>query len=306
MAKSPKDVFQVFELANLQTMCEHIDIDYADKAKKQLVTELSEYVSSLGLSLMLKEQKVKVLKDVAKMCDWEDERPQLKGTIAKKIQETMEEQGPKKFLKKVDTSLLQKFLQALRVDITNVSRKDLIDLILQNTDEIGMENFFSSFPNTTLKLFLKLCNLKVDSDNSQYTIIRALIEQESIIAPYEPAADEHPSKNKPPIDKNISNVDLYTHYFKEDLADYLLNHKPPLISNGSKKELVERVRRSFDDEGPPDKDKKKERKRKSTNSDEDKEKEDKEPSSKDGSKEKPQPSKNIAESPKNKGTKRKK
>jgi len=266
MAKPPKDVFQVFDLKHLQNMAEQIDIDYADKAKKQLVTELSEYVSSNGLSLMLKEQKVKVLKDVAKMCDWEDERPQLKGTIAKKIQETMEEQGPKKFLKKVDTSLLQKFLEALRVDISNVSRKDLVDLILQNTDEIGMENFFSSFPSTTLKIFLKFCKLKVDSDNSQYTIIRALIEQESIIAPYEPAADEHPSKNKPPIDSNISNVDLYTYYFKEDLAEWLSDRQ--LISNGSKKELVERVRRSLDDKSDEKKDKKKPRKRKSNADDE--------------------------------------
>jgi len=194
MAKSPKEVFQVFDLEHLQNMADHINIDYADKTKKQLVTELSAHVSSLGLSLMLKEQKVKVLKDVAKLCDWDDERPQLKGTIAKKIQETMEEQNPKKFLKKVDTTILQKFLEALRVDLTNVTRKDYVELILQNTDEIGMENCFSSFPNTKLKKFLKLCNLKVDSDTSQYTIIRALIEQESIIAPYEPGPDEHPSK----------------------------------------------------------------------------------------------------------------
>jgi len=246
MAKTPKEVFQVFDLERLQNMAEHIDIDYADKTKKQLVTELSAHVSSLGLSLMLKEQKVKVLKEVAKLCDWDDERPQLKGTIAKKIQETMEEQNPKKFLKKVDTSILQKFLEALRVDLSNISRKDYVELILQNTDEIGMENCFSSFPNTKLKEFLKFCKLKVDSDNSHYTIIRALIEQESIIAPYEPASGEHPSKNKPQIDSQITNVDLYTHYFKEDLSDWCTLNKPPLISNGSKKELVERIRRSVD------------------------------------------------------------
>jgi hypothetical protein len=168
---------------------------------------------------------------------------------------------------------LQKFLEALRVDITNVSRKDLVDLILQNTDEIGMENFFSSFPSTVLKLFLKFCKLKVDSDNSQYTIIRALIEQESIIAAYEPAADEHPSKNKPPIDKNISNVDLYTHYFKEDLAEWLSANG--LISNGSKKELVERVRRYLDGKTDVKKDKKKPRKRKSNPDDESSEDKDK-------------------------------
>jgi hypothetical protein len=245
MAKTPKEVFQVFDLERLQNMAEHIDIDYADKTKKQLVTELSAHVSSLGLSLMLKEQKLKVLKEVAKLCDWDDERPQLKGTIAKKIQETMEEQNPKKFLKKVDTTILQKFLEALRVDLSNISRKDYVELILQNTDEIGMEYCFSSFPTSKLKEFLKFCKLKVDSDNSQYTIIRALIEQESIIAPYEPASGEHPSKNKPQIDSQITNVDLYTHYFKEDLSDWCF--KKGLISNGSKKELVERIRRSVDE-----------------------------------------------------------
>jgi len=286
MPKTPKEVFSVFSLEHLQYMAERIrDIDYAEKNKKQLVNELAAHCSSLGLTKMLQELKVKQLKELGKLCEWEDDRPTVKSAIAKKLQETMEDQTPKKFLSRLSPDLKREILKALQVD-PPASREDYVDVILQTTHEIGMENFFSSFPTTKLKEFVKYCSLKIDSDSLD-TILRALVEQESIKAHYEPAPGEVPSKTQPEINKNISVVDLWTHYYKEDLASWCNNEK--LTSHGSKKEIIERIRRFFDG-NLEDRDKKKERKKKITSSEED-EVEDKEKTSSRSSK-KNQPNKN--------------
>jgi len=108
---------------------------------------------------------------------------------------------------------------------------------------MGMENFFSSFPTTKIKKFVKFCGLKVDTDSLD-VLLRALIDQESVKSHYEAGPGEHPSKVKPEIDKNITVVDLYNHYFREDLSKWCTENS--LIGSGSKKELVERIRRSFD------------------------------------------------------------
>jgi len=216
---------------------------------------------------MLNELKVTHLKELGKLCEWEDDRPTVKSAIAKKLQEIMEEQTPRKFLSRLSPDLKREILKALRVDVP-ASREDYVDVILQTSNEIGMEYCFSSFPTTKLKEFVKLCKLKIDSDSLD-TILRALVDQESIKAHYEPAPGEVPSKSQPEIDKNISIVDLWTHYYKEDLANWCTSEK--LTSHGSKKEIIERIRRFFD--GNLDKrDKRKDRKKKKTSEEEDKEK----------------------------------
>jgi len=227
----------------LQWMAESRNIDSSDKSKKQLIQELSNHVTSLGLSVMLRILKVKELKEMAKLCDWEDDKiPTGKATIAKKIQETMEDMGPKKYLEKCDSSILRAIMNAMVVE-PPASRKDYVDFITQNADEMGLENCLSSFPTTKIKELVKHCNLKTDSDSLD-TLLRALVDQESIKAHYEPQGDEQPSKTKPDIDKNISVVDLYNHYFREDLAHFC--DEKNLISHGSKKELVERIRRFWE------------------------------------------------------------
>jgi len=255
----------VFDLEPLQYMAEHWNIEYAEKKHKLLVNELAAYCSSQGLTLMLNELKVTHLKELGKLCEWEDDRPTVKSAIAKKLQEIMEEETPRKFLsQRVSPDLKREILKALRVDVP-ASREDYVDVILQTSNEIGMEYCFSSFPTTKLKEFVKLCNLKIDSDSLD-TILRALVDQESIKAHYEPAPGEVPSKTKPQIDKDISVVDLWTYYYKEDLASWCTWNK--LTSHGSKKEMIERVRRYFD--GNLDqRDKRKDRKKKKTSEEDD-------------------------------------
>jgi hypothetical protein len=243
-------------------MAEIRNIDSAEKSKHQLVDELSDHVSALGLTVMLRILKVVQLKLMLKLCDTSDDRtPTNKTSIAKKIQETMEEIGPRKFLEKLDSLVQREIIKSMEVDIP-AAKRDYVDTILQTTEEMGMENFLSSFPTSKLKEFVKVCKLKVDSDCLD-TLLKALIEQESIKAPYVPAEGEPlPSKIKPEIDKNISTTDLYHHYYREDLVNFLETVKTDddkkLTTHGSKKELVERIRRFFDKK-TEDKDEKKER-----------------------------------------------
>jgi len=85
-----------------------------------------------------------------------------------------------------------------------------------------------------------------------------LLNKRVLKAYYEPSGDEKASKSVPDInkDENISAVDLHTHFYRQDIADWCDAHG--LISHGSKKELVERYRR-FVDGKLEDRDSKKER-----------------------------------------------
>jgi hypothetical protein len=201
------------------------------------------------------------LKALAKHCDWAKKMPSSKATLAKKLHDTMEEETPKRFLAECDSGLLKDILEGLEVDLPS-SRKEYKDTLIKTAETFGLENCFSSFPVTKLKEFVKACQLKVDSDSMEI-LLQALMEQVSIIAPYE-VEGETPSKEKPELDKNIRIVDLWQHYYREDLANWLEDRKSPkLISHGNKKELIERVHRALNDK-LLESDKKKERKRKST------------------------------------------
>jgi len=273
MPKSPKEIFDKFDLEDLHFMAQTRNIDFGEKTRKQLVKELSEYVTSLGLSVMLHRiLPIKILKEVGAHCEWEDNKfPTSKPTIAKKIQETMEDQNPKKYLEGLDWTIIKAIVKVLDLEATN--KKEYIDTILETVDDIGLENFFSTMPLKKLKEFVKICDLKVDSETAN-NCLRALIEQESIKANYKPPAGELPSKTKPEIDKDISVVDLHTHYYRVDLIEFCESNK--LVSHGSKKELVERIRRFFDGKLIEDKDKKKEPKKKpKTKDDEEEESDDK-------------------------------
>jgi hypothetical protein len=223
-------------------MAESRNIDTVDKSLKQLINELSAHVSSLGLSVILRLLKVSVLKEMGRLVDWEDDRlPTGKAMICKKIQDTMEDMTPKKFLDKLDSGTLRNIIVGLELE--PFLKKNYVELILQTADEMGLENFFSSFPTTKIKQFVKYCGLKVDTDSLDF-LLRALVDQESVKSHYEAAPGEYPSKVKPEIDKNITVVDLYNHYFREDLSSWCAENS--LTASGSKKELVERTRRSFD------------------------------------------------------------
>jgi len=224
-------------------MAEEKNIEVGDKNKKKLITDLTVYVTSQGLYVLLNYLKQDILKSLSQHCHWgkRDKTPTNKATLAKKIQDAMEEDSPSKFLMHCTTKILHEMLEYCEVDIPD-SKDKCVEAILSLADEMGLERFFSSFPQSKLKEFITSCNLKIDSESID-TLLASLMEQESIKAPFK--SNEEPSKNKPDIDEDISVIDLHHHYFREDLAKYLKDDAK-LNSNGSKKELVDRIRRNFD------------------------------------------------------------
>jgi len=246
MPKSPKEIFSSFsDMELLQHMAETKNIEVGDKSRKKLITELTEHVSSQGLYVLLYYLKQDILKKLSQYCHWgkRDKTPTNKATLAKKIQDAMEDDSPSKFLMHCTSKLLKEMLEYLEMDVPD-SKDKCVEAILSLADEMGLERFFSSFPVSKLKEFVTSCSLKIDSE-SMDTLLASLMEQESIKAPFK--SDEAPSKNKPDIDKKITATDLHHHYFREDLAIWLKENNPKLNSNGSKKELVDRIRRYFDD-----------------------------------------------------------
>jgi hypothetical protein len=238
------------------------NIDTTEKSKKQLVQDLANHVNSLGLSVVLRILKVKDLKVLSNVCKIEDDKLG-KATLAKKIQEVMEEEGPDKLLLKAShgkVDLLGNILKAMEIPVIPNSpdtREDKVETILRVADEMGLENFLSSFPTTKIKEFVKHCGLKVDSDSLD-NLLRALIEQESVKQYFPGTKEETLSKTQPQISETITAAELFNYYFREDLVKWCDENN--LTSHGSKKELVERIRRKFDGKLDKSKDEKKERK----------------------------------------------
>jgi len=214
----------------------------------------------LGLSVFLKLLTIKLLKGILDKRFKVDKKPEKnrpnKATIVKQVHDVLEENGPRAHLEECEKKVLDEVLEYLEID-TPDSKRDCVKLILTTANEMGLEHFLSGFPVTKLKEFIKACNLKVETD-SMDTLLQCLMEQESIKAPFK--TDEIPSKHKPIIDKNISVVDLHHHYFRDELAEWCSdkkvgeNEKLWLNPNGSKREIVSRIRRYFEDklENPKD------------------------------------------------------
>jgi len=248
MPKTPRQIFSSFnDVKLLEYIAESRNMEVGEKSKNKLITELSEHVSSLGLFVLLNYIKQDHLKLLSQYCHWgkRDKTPTNKATLAKKIHDAMEEDSPTRFLQNVQPKHFLEILKFLETEIPDSKDKDkMVETFLSLADEMGLEKFFSSFPVSKLKEFIKTCGLRIDSESLD-PLLTCLIEQESIKARFKNKNNETPSKNQPIIDSNISVVDLHTHYFREELAEWCkLND---LNSNGSKKELVDRIRRKFDD-----------------------------------------------------------
>jgi len=241
-----QEIFLKLQPENLKAIAEirHLECKYLPK--NDLVPKLCEHVTSVGLSVLFgKLLSLSNLKDVAEACQWdEDEKnAKVKPPIVKKIMETIEEKTPTVFFESLKKSLLWIILSRAGVTIDKSSKAVNVNLLLETIDVIGLEVIFSSCPESKLKAFVKACGLKTDSQTSNI-LVRALVDQESIKAEYKPRAGEVPSDTQPEIDRDITVVDLHTHYFRDDLVDWLNNHN--LSSTGSKRVLIDRVRRFFD------------------------------------------------------------
>jgi len=240
-----KDIFLKLQPENLKAIAEIRHLDCKFLPKNEIIPKLCDHVNSVGLSVLFgKLISLPTVKDVADACQWDDDEKnvKVKPPLVKKIMETIEEKTAKVFFESLKKSILETILR--KAGVNDMGSKAVnVNILLKTIDDIGLEVIFSSCPESKLKAFVKSCGLKTDSQTSNI-LVRALVDQESIKAEYKPRAGETPSEIQPEIDKDITVVDLHTHYFRDDLVDWLNNHN--LSSTGSKKVLIDRIRRFFD------------------------------------------------------------
>jgi len=250
MAKPPKEIFNACgNLELLQYIAEAKGVDAADKSKKALVTELTNVVKSNGLHILLKSLLVKTLKQLAEKLDWgEKKAPTQKVTLAKKVFEAMESK-PKKFLEEQPASLLKQLFKELDIALPD-NKKDYADKLLDEAQSMGVENLLSTLNPAKLFEFAEACGLKVES-HSVDILIDSVLGLEDYKAPKKDKKNDEPSKKKPAIDKNISKVDLNSHYLRTDLAKYLDDHD--LLNTGVKSALASRVYAHLQGEDVPKK-----------------------------------------------------
>jgi len=178
------------------------------------------------------------LKVLAGKLEWEDDKiPNNKPVLVKRIHEELEKDGPKVFLEKFKPEALEKLFDTL--EIPTPSKSKYVDAILSDADARGVENLFASFPVKKLHEFADACGLSVHS-TSVDTLIDCLLKQEN----HEPAKKkkakvEKPSKKKPAIKKGITRVDLQSHYYRDELAEYCKDNG--LRVQGNKKDFINRI-----------------------------------------------------------------
>jgi len=226
-SKQPKDIFQAFSsLETLQNIAESRGIDATEKNKKALVSELTSTVTTAGLNLMLKKTlKLKTLRLLAEGIDWgkDQKAPAQKGTIAKKIYDEMESK-PKKYLEKFPSATLKAVLEDMDVEVPD-NKKDYVTAILDEADQFGLVNLFSSFTVEKLKEFADALKIRVESSSKDVLIDHILALEDYNAPKTSKPKDEQPSEKKPPIDKDISKVDLNYHYYRDDLIEYCKEKK---------------------------------------------------------------------------------
>jgi len=295
MSKSVREVLSAIgnDPKHILYMAESHSIDVTDKKPDAILVELSYFIESLGLSVVLKLLKTHMLKDLIEKREMTfynraEKHQTTKANLVKRVHDLLGENGPLEYLESCENALLKYILRFIATELPP-SKRDYASTIVTVANEMGLEHFLSGFSVTKLKEFIKACNLRSEIDTLDALLI-CLMDQESIKVPYK--SDDIPSLIKPEIDKNISVVDLHHHYFRDELAEWCAQ-TIKLSTGGTKKELVNRIRRHFDDKSldrdlkasyktrmkkkassePSDKEmKEKSSKRENTSSDEDKEK----------------------------------
>jgi len=200
---------------------------------------LASETFATGLKMILEALLRDQLKVLAKKVEWEDDKiPNNKPVLVKRIHEEMEKVGPKAFLEKFKTEDLEPLIETL--DITPApTAKKYVDSILNEADSRGVQNLFASFTPKKLQEFAEACGLSVHS-TSMDTLIKCLLNQEN----HEPAKKkkakpEKPSKKKPTIKKGITRVDLQSHYYRDELAEFCKDNG--LRVQGNKKDFINRI-----------------------------------------------------------------
>jgi len=224
-------------------LCEHKKIYVGDekKSSSQLVKILTTESFSIGLNKLLQSLTRDQLKYIAAKMEWEDDKiPHNKQILVKRLHEELEKVGPKKYLENFKSEELEPLLKTLLPKYAPLpSKSKYVETFIDEANEIGLENLFSSFPPKKLQEIADACGLTVNSSSIE-VLIDCILNQEDHEPPKKKKPKtEKPSKKKPAIKKGISKVDLFSHYYRDELFEYCKEHG--LKTQGNKKDFVSRI-----------------------------------------------------------------
>jgi len=123
-------------------------------------------------------------------------------------------------------------------ELKEFSHEDFVEGIMQNVYTFGLQNLFSAFTITELKLFCVDCELTVRS-SSKEVILDCLIEQKDFRKIKKKTVNRTKLTKKPKIKKGVKAIDLTSWFIRTELDDYCRSKGIKL--GGSKKEVVERI-----------------------------------------------------------------
>jgi len=180
-----------------------------------------------------------------------------KNVMVKVLSEHLENKDVKEFLEKYSRDQLLMCCQDIDdlssykdEELAKFKKQDLIDAILKNINNFGINHMFQTLTVQELKKVCERLDLEVAS-TSKDKLIESIIEKKSYKKKSKPR--EKHSDTKPDIKKGIKKVDLEHYYNREDLEKWLKEKKeedPDTLKDmkisGKKSELVTRILKFLD------------------------------------------------------------
>jgi len=199
---------------------------------------LAADVSEIGLRRLLQILRLKELTGLAAGIDWGEDKkpPRTKGVLVKRIAEAIEKE-PDSYIQDRDPAILDKIVESL--DLEKLPKKEIGKRIMEEADNYGLENYFSSFSVERLQEFAEDCGLDVQSQ-SQSVLIDCLVYQEDHKVKKKKAVKTvKPSKKKPEIKNGVTKIDLNHFFYRDELFEYCKDKG--LNTTGNKKEFIQRI-----------------------------------------------------------------
>jgi len=170
--------------------------------------------------------------------DFENNNPNSKVVLRKRLNERMAEIGIEDFVTKhMDEKQLASLLEAAGATPISNKKKELVDQTVELVNTFGLQTFFSKFEVHFLKDCLADLNLKCSTE-SKAKIIQALSSQTDAIG--DGASREVKfSKEKRTIKKGITYQDIFQHYLLEEIQEWCRENE--LKVSGTKPDLIRRI-----------------------------------------------------------------
>jgi hypothetical protein len=212
-------VLSVLKGKNLKSLAEHNEVDF-DKERRE------KFGENIG---------------TAKAKEWVP----VKSVLIEILTEKIPEYGVERFFKDQKRAVLLECCKVIddledysKEELKEFSKDDFVEGIMQNIYTFGLQNLFSAFTITELKLFCVDCQLTVRS-SSKEVLLDCLIEQKDFRKAKKKSVQKTKLTEKPKIKKGVKAIDLKSWFLRSELEDWC--RKKGIKVGGSKKDIVERI-----------------------------------------------------------------